>query len=102
MVSWPPLEVVQLGGHWGDFKGCFVSFAFANSDFAVAIFVNNSMKFWSASAVLPLRDTIPFNALVRSDATFMMSVSGVTCKFVIYWCLKNTVSLILVALVFTM
>jgi hypothetical protein len=46
-------------------------------------------------------NTIPFNALERSNAAFMMSVLGVTCGFVIYWCLKNTVLLTLVALVFT-
>jgi hypothetical protein len=64
--------------------------------------VNSLLNFWSASAVSPLCEIVPFNALVRSDAAYMMSVLGVTCGFVIYWCLENTVSLILVALVFTM
>jgi hypothetical protein len=76
------------------------TFAFAVADFTAAIFVNNLLNFSSASAILSLRETVPFNALVRSDATFMTSVSGVTCGFIIYWCLKNTVSLILFALVF--
>jgi hypothetical protein len=49
-----------------------------------------------------LHETIPFNALVRTNAAFIMSVLGVTCGLVIHWCLKNTVPLILVALVFTM
>ncbi len=64
--------------------------------------MNSLLNFWSASAVLPLHEIVPFNALVRSNAAFMTSVLGVTYEFVIYWCLKNTVSLILVALVFTM
>ncbi len=64
--------------------------------------MNSLLNFWSASAILPLREIVLYNALVRSDAAFMMSVLSVTCGFVIYWCLKITVSLILVALVFTM
>jgi hypothetical protein len=72
-------------------------FAFAIADFSAAIFVNNSVSFLSASAILLLHETVPFNALVRSNAAFMRSVLGVTCGFIIYWCLKNTMSLILVA-----
>ncbi len=68
--------------------------------FAVAIFVNNSLNFSNASAILPLRETNPFNALVSSNAAFMTSVLGVTCGFVMYWYLKNTVLLTLFALVF--
>jgi hypothetical protein len=55
----------------------------AGSNFAAAIFVNSLLNFWSASAILPLHEIIPFNALVRSDASFMTSVLGVTCGFVI-------------------
>ncbi len=62
------------------------SSAFAIVEFAMAIFVNNSLNFLSASAISPLRETVPFNALVRSNVAFMMSVLGVTCGFVIYWC----------------
>ncbi len=58
------------------------SFAFAVAVFAVAIFVNNLLSFFDASAVSPLRETNPFNALVSSDATFMMSVLGATCGFI--------------------
>ncbi len=79
------------------------SFAFAIADFAVAILVNSLLNFLSASAISPLPETNPFNALlVRSNAAFMTSVLGVTCRFVIYWCLKNTALLTRLALVFTM
>jgi hypothetical protein len=60
------------------------SFAFADPAFAAAIFVNNLLNFSNASAILPSHETIPFNALVSSDAAFMMSVLGVTCGFIMY------------------
>jgi hypothetical protein len=101
VVSWPPLEVVQLGRHWGDFKDCSIVLLPLPS-LLLPWHSQSLLNFWSTSAVLPLHEISPFNALVRSNAAFMMSVLGVTCGFVIYWCLKNTVSLILVALVFTM
>jgi hypothetical protein len=50
----------------------------------------------------PLHEIVLFNAFVRSDAAFLTSVLGVTYGFVIYWCLKNTVLLIIVAPIFTM
>jgi hypothetical protein len=80
----------------------YYSLAFAIADFATAIFLNNLLNFSSASAVLPSRETVPFNSLVRFDASFMTNVLGVTCGFVIYWCLKNTMLLTLIALIFTM
>ncbi len=81
----------QLGGHWGGFGDGFIALLpLALLIFAMAIFVNKSLNFSSTSAILPLHETVPFNALVRSNATFMTSVLGVTCGFVIYWCLKNT------------
>jgi hypothetical protein len=79
MVSWPSLELVQLGSHWGDFEGYFIALLLLPIlIFAAAIFVNNSLKIWCASSVLPSCETIPFNALVTPDAPFMTSVSGVT------------------------
>jgi hypothetical protein len=70
--------------------------------FDSAIFKNGSLTFANASAVSVSRDTAPFRALVSSAAALRISVSGVTCGFVMYWCLKNIESLTLVALVFTM
>ncbi len=96
---WKWYHLAGIGVFWRLFR---CSFAFANSNFAAAIFVNNSLNFLSTSAVLLLHETTPLNALVRSDVAFMTSVLGVTYGFMIYWCLKNIVSLILVALVFTM
>jgi hypothetical protein len=78
------------------------SHAFAIAVFAIAIFVNNLLNFSNASAISPLRETNPFNALVISDAAFMVSVLGVTCGFIMNWCLKNTVLLTLIVLVLTM
>jgi hypothetical protein len=77
-------------------------FAVVLAAFASAIFKNSSLTFASASAVSVSRDTVPFRALVSSAAALSTNVSGVTCGFVIYWCLKNIESLTLVALVFTM
>ncbi len=74
------------------------SFAFTIAAFAVAIFVNNSLNFFNASAILPLHETNPLNAQVSSDTAFMRIVLGVTYGFVMYWCLKNTVLLSLVTL----
>ncbi len=79
---------------------CF--FVFVIAAYATAIFVNNLLSFPNASAVSTLRETIPFNPLVSFNAAFMTSVSGVTCGFVMYWCLKNTVLPTLVVLIFTM
>jgi hypothetical protein len=47
----------------------------------MAIFVDSLLNFWSASAVLPSHETIPFKELVRSNAAFMTNVSDVTCGF---------------------
>ncbi len=52
--------------------------------FDSAIFKNNSLTFASASAVSVSRDTAPFRALVSSAAALRISVSGVTCGFVMY------------------
>jgi hypothetical protein len=93
-TAWQALGWVQRLFH--------CSFAFTVAAFAVAIFVNSLLNFFNTSAILPFRETNPFNALISSNAALMTSVLGVTCGFVIYWCLKNTMLLILIALVFTM
>jgi hypothetical protein len=94
VTAWRALGWVQRLFH--------CSFAFAIAAFAIAIFMNNLLNFFNASAVSPLRETAPLNALVSSDAAFMTSVSGVTYGFIMYWCLKNNVLLTLITLVFTM
>jgi hypothetical protein len=73
------------------------SFAFATFAFASAILVNSLLTFFSASAVSLPAGILPFRALVSCCAA---ELSGETVGLVIYWCLKNTVSLTLVALVF--
>ena len=72
-------------------------FAFAISFFAVAILVNSSLTRVSASAVLLPAGMLPFNALVSYWAAATTCDSGEIVGFVMYWCLKRTVLLILVA-----
>jgi hypothetical protein len=62
--------------------------------------VNNLLVFFNASAVSLSWDIVPWRALVKRCAAWITIVSGETSGFVICWCLKKTVSLILVALVF--
>ncbi len=52
--------------------------------FSTTIFVDNLLTFSNASVVLILHETVPFNALVSSDAAFITSVLGMTCGFVMY------------------
>jgi hypothetical protein len=75
------------------------SFAFATAAFASAIFVNKALTFLSASAVSLPAGMFPFSAVVSCCAAATTKLSGETTGLVIYWCLKNTVSLTLVALV---
>ncbi len=75
------------------------SFAAATACFAAAIFVNNSLTVFSASAVsLPAR-MVPLRAIASCWAAATTWDSGESVGLVMYWCLKKTVLLILVALV---
>jgi len=78
------------------------SFAFATAAFASAIFVNRTLTFLSASAVLLPAGMFPFSAVVSCCAAATTKLSGETTGLVMYWCLKNTVSLTLVDLVLVM
>ncbi len=75
------------------------SFAFAAEAFADDIFMNSLLTLHSASAALVSGATFPCRALVSCCVAWMAIVLGDTLGFVMYWCLKNTVMLILVALV---
>ena len=81
---------------------CRCSLAFAAAALAAAILAKSSLTFERASAVSDSRNTVLFNAPVSSAAALNTSVSGVTCGLVMYWWLKNTELLTLVALVFAM
>jgi hypothetical protein len=63
------------------------------------IFVNRTLTFLSASAVSLPAGMFPFSAIVSCCAAATTKLSGETTGLVKYWCLKNTVSLTLVALV---
>ncbi len=93
------LSTLGSGTGWCAVR-CIWSCALVVAAFAAAIFVNRMLTFCSAYAVLPSRETVPFKTLVSSAAALMTSVSSVIWGFVIYLCLKNTLSLTLVALVF--
>ena len=77
------------------------SFAFAAEAFANDIFMNSLLTLHSTSAALVSGAMIPCRALVSCCAAWMTIVLGDTLGFVMYWCLKNTVLLILIALVLT-
>jgi hypothetical protein len=72
------------------------SFAAAADCFAAAILVNNSLTFVNASAVSLPAGMLPLRAVASCWAAATTWDSGETAGFVMYWCLKNTVSLILV------
>jgi hypothetical protein len=72
-------------------------FAFAAEAFANTIFVNSSLTLQHASAALVYGATFPCRALVSRCVAWITIVSGDTLGFVMYWCLKNIVLLILVA-----
>jgi hypothetical protein len=63
--------------------------AFATSFLAIAILVNSLLTFCNASAVL-------------FPVSMFQLLSGETIGFVMYWCWKNTLSLIHVTLVLVM
>ncbi len=76
--------------------------AFASSFFAIAVLVNCLLTFCNASSVLFLVGVFPCSAIVSCCAAATTWDSVEMVGFVMYWCLKNTVSLIRVALVFVM
>jgi hypothetical protein len=73
--------------------------AFASSFFAIAILVNSLLTFCNASAVSFPVGIYHWSAIVSCCAVVTMWDSGETVGFVMYWCLKNTMSLVCVALV---
>ncbi len=78
------------------------AFAFAISLFAAAILVKWLLTFFNASVVLLPARILPWSAIASCWAATTTWDSGETVGLVIYWCLKKTVSLILVALVSVM
>ncbi len=78
------------------------SFAFALSCFDCAIFVNSLLTFFSASTVSLPAGMLPLRAAASCWATATTWDSGEIVGFVMYWCLKNTLLLTLVACVFVM
>ncbi len=79
-----------------------LALALAASFLAIAILVNSLLTFCNASAVSLPVGMFPWSAIVSCCATATMWDSGETVGYVMYWCLKNTVSLICVARVFVM
>jgi hypothetical protein len=76
--------------------------AFAVLFFAAAIFVKSLLTFYNDSAVLLPAGILPLNAVASCWAAATTWDSGDTVGLVMYWCLKDTVLLILVARVFVM
>jgi hypothetical protein len=76
--------------------------AFASSFFAIAILVNSLLTFHNASAVLFPVGMFPWSAIVSCCAAATTRDSGEMVGFVMYWCLKNTVSLIRITFVCVM
>ena len=76
------------------------AFAFATLLFAIAILVKRLLTFFNASAVSFPAGILPWSAVASCWAAATTWDSGETVGLVMYWCLKFTVSLILVALVF--
>ena len=76
--------------------------AVACSCFAAAIFENNLLTFVNASAVSFPAGMLPFSAVASCCAATMTWGSSEMVGFGMYWCLKCTMLLTLVALVFVM
>ena len=70
--------------------------------FSIAILVNILLTFCNASAVSFPVGMFPWSGIVTCCAAATSWDSGETVGFVMYWCLKNTVSLICVAFVLVM
>jgi hypothetical protein len=92
--------VARHASGWICNQFCF-SFAISAEAFADTIFVNSVLTLHSASAALVSGATFSCRALVSCYAAWMTLVLGDTLGFVMYWCLKNNMLLILVALVLT-
>ena len=75
---------------------------FCNLVFDVAILVKRLLTLFKASAVSLPAGILPLSAVASCWAAAMMWDSGETVGFVMYWCLKWTVTLILVDLVLVM
>jgi hypothetical protein len=76
--------------------------AFAVLFFAAAIFVKSLLTFYNASAISLPAGILLLSAVASCWAATTTWDSGDTVGLVMYWCLKNIVSLILVARVFVM
>jgi hypothetical protein len=70
--------------------------------FAAAIFVKSLLTFYNASAVSLPTGILPLSVVASCWAAATTWDSGDTVGLVMYWCLKNTMLLILVARVFVM
>jgi hypothetical protein len=90
--------VARCASGWVSNQFC-CSFAYAAEAFANAIFVNSLLTLHSTSAALVSGTTFPSMALVSRCVAWMTIVLGGTLGFVMCWCLKNTVLLILIACV---
>ncbi len=79
-----------------------LALAFAALFFAITILVNGLLTFCNASAVSFPAGMLPWSTIVSCCAAATMWDSRETVGFMMYWCLKNTMSLICVARVFVM
>jgi hypothetical protein len=79
-----------------------LALAFAASFFAIYILVNCLLTFHNASAVVLPVCLFPWSSIVSYCAAATTWDSDEMSGFVMYWCLKNTVSLIRATCVFVM
>ncbi len=79
-----------------------LALAFAALVFAIANLVKSLLTFCNGSTVSLPAGMFPWSAIVSCCVDATMWDSGETVGIVMYWCLKNTVSLICVARVFMM
>jgi hypothetical protein len=99
----PPLECVLLVMPLGSRKLCCNwLWPLLPCFFAIAILVNSLLTFCNASAVSFPVGMFPWSTIVSCCAAATTSDSGETVWFVMYWCSKNTMSLIRFVLVFVM
>jgi hypothetical protein len=102
-VVLPPLEGESFGLLLVWWVLCCVVSLFLQLCFLPqAILVKMLLTFFNASAVSLPVGILPWSAVASCWAAATTWDSGETVGLVIYWCLKKTVSLILVALVFMM
>jgi hypothetical protein len=104
-ISTPGIGASTLGMCVACYAAWFVQtllhkvLAFASSFFAIAILVNSLLNFCNASAVSFPVGMFAWSAIVSCCAAVTTWDSGEMVGCVMYWCLKNTMSLIRVALV---